>query len=167
MVSCQLLQMRYNTTQESSIMTISFFGHAQIEVGLGLINALRSQIEKEYEPHCTFLCGGYGDFDQIATKILDEMRKEGEAFRKIIVVPYHDEGYLAKRKNLFMSYDEIIFPPLEKVPRKFAILRRNEWMVSQSDFIIFYVRHDWGGAARALSYAVSHKKNFVNIAEAL
>ena len=30
---------------------------------------------------------------------------------------------------------------------KFAISRRNEWMVDQADVVVAYVTHGWGGAA--------------------
>ena len=33
-------------------------------------------------------------------------------------------------------YDDVIFPPLESVPRKFAVLKRNEWMVEEADLVI-------------------------------
>ena len=56
------------------------------------------------------------------------------------------------------GYDETVYPPLESVPRRYAILRRNEWMVRRSDVIVAYVLHSWGGAAKTLDYARKKKK---------
>ena len=51
------------------------------------------------------------------------------------------------------GYDGTVYPPLESVPRRFAISRRNEWMVQESDTVVAYVTHGWGGAAKTLDYA--------------
>jgi len=59
------------------------------------------------------------------------------------------------------GYDETIYPPLESIPRKFAILRRNEWMVQESDIVVAYVNHGWGGAAKTLQYARRKKKRII------
>ena len=56
------------------------------------------------------------------------------------------------------SYDGTTYPPLEKVPRRYAIVRRNEWMVCESDVVISGVLHNWGGAARTLEFAQRKKK---------
>ena len=37
--------------------------------------------------------------------------------------------------------------------KRFAISRRNEWMVRECDTIVAYVTHGWGGAAKTLEYA--------------
>ncbi len=37
---------------------------------------------------------------------------------------------------------------LEKVHPRYAISRRNEWMLKQADYVVTYVTHSWGGAAR-------------------
>ena len=62
-------------------------------------------------------------------------------------------------------YDEIVYPELESVPWKFAISKRNEWMVEQADIVIAFVDHDWGGAATTLQYAKRKKKTIINLAD--
>ena len=43
-------------------------------------------------------------------------------------------------------YDEIVYPrELYKVHYKSAITKRNEWLVENSDMLIAYVVHDYGG----------------------
>ena len=62
-------------------------------------------------------------------------------------------------------YDDSTYPPLEEVPRRYAISRRNEWMVDQADVVVAYVDHGWGGAAKTLEYAKRKNKRIINIAE--
>ncbi|MBP3361339.1 MAG: hypothetical protein J6N52_10830, partial [Clostridia bacterium] len=75
----------------------------------------------------------------------------------VLVVPYINRGF---DKDL---YDCSEYPPLENVPMRFAILKRNEWMVRSADVIVAYISHDWGGAAKTLSYAHQKKKRIINI----
>ena len=42
--------------------------------------------------------------------------------------------------------------------------KRNEWMVDQSDVVVAYVTHNWGGAAAMLRYAERKRKHIINIA---
>ena len=58
-----------------------------------------------------------------------------------------------------------LYSLLLKVFRKFAILKRNEWMVEQANLVIAYVKYSWGGAAKALEYAKRKKKRIINIAK--
>lgn len=51
--------------------------------------------------------------------------------------------------------------PLGSVPKKFAISRRNEWMVLESDIIVAYVLRDFGCAAKTLQYARRKRKKIV------
>ena len=59
-----------------------------------------------------------------------------------------------------------IFPDeLLKVPPKFAISRRNYWMVKNSDYVITYVTYIGGGAATFKELAEKKKRIVYNIAE--
>jgi hypothetical protein len=60
-------------------------------------------------------------------------------------------------------YDDVVYPPLENVPLKFAISRRNEWVVDNSDIVYAYVKHSWGGVAKMLAYAKHKQKQIINI----
>ena len=63
-------------------------------------------------------------------------------------------------------FDESIYPDIEKTPPRFAIVKRNEWMINNSDFLIAYVEHNWGGAAKTLEYAKKKKHiKTINIAQ--
>ena len=54
---------------------------------------------------------------------------------------------------------------LENVPPKYAIIRRNEWMVDKADLLLAYITYGWGGAARTYRYAKRKGIPIVNLAD--
>ena len=146
-------------------MIITFCGHSDFlfsdDVKQQLKNILVSKIRKN--PTCKFYLGGYGDFDSLCLRTLRELKKEFQDIELIFITPYLDKNY-SKLEFAKYHYDDVIFPPLESVPRKFAILKRNEWMVEETDLVIAYVMYSWGGAAKTLEYAKRKKKQIINLA---
>ena len=102
-----------------------------------------------------FYLGGYGAFDSLCASVLREFKSANNHIQLILVLPYLNSNIITD------GYDETIYPPLESVPKKFAILRRNEWMVQESDIVVAYVNHGWGGAAKTLQYARRKKKRII------
>ena len=127
-----------------------------------LKNILLNEIRKN--PTCKFYLGGYGDFDGLCLLTLKELKNDLPEIELIFITPYLDTNY-SKLEFAKYHYDDVIFPPLENVPRKFAILKRNEWMVEEADLVIAYVMYSWGGAAKTLEYAKRKKKTIINLAE--
>ncbi|HAX84546.1 MAG TPA: DUF1273 domain-containing protein, partial [Ruminococcaceae bacterium] len=39
----------------------------------------------------------------------------------------------------------------------------NEWMINQSDYVITYIEHDFGGAAKFANRARQKNKNVINL----
>ena len=79
------------------------------------------------------------------------------------------KGFMLRSARLLESsslpssrYDSTVYPPLETVPRRFAISHRNRWMVETSDVVVAYVLHDWGGAAATLRCARKKKKQIIS-----
>ena len=147
-------------------MIITFFGHSNClfndDIKKQLKNILLDEIIKN--PTCKFYLGGYGDFDGLCLRTLRELKHDFPSIEILFITPYLDKNY-SKLELAKYYYDDVIFPPLESVPRKFAILKRNEWMVEQADLVIAYVKYSWGGAAKALEYAKRKKKRIINIAK--
>ncbi|MGM9605617.1 MAG: hypothetical protein ACI3XG_11220, partial [Faecousia sp.] len=75
----------------------------------------------------------------------------------VLVLPY------LERSVDVGGYDSAICPPLETVPKKYAISHRNRWMVENADVTVTYVNHGWGGAATALRYAIARKKEIIQL----
>lgn len=152
-------------------MIVTFCGHKTIYghedlLRKQLYGVLNSILKKpsEQETPLTLYCGGYGGFDSLVSKVIDELRVVSNAkLEKIFVTPYILPSY--KERNDFMRqfYDEILYPPIETTPYRLAIVKRNEWMVDQADVVIAYVLHSWGGAAHTLEYAERKKKCIIRL----
>ena len=138
-------------------MIVTFCGHREIVNRDELHDKLKAAILGLIsEGADTFYLGGYGAFDALANEVLREL-KDQYRIHTSLVLPYLDREYATD------MYDDTIYPPLEGVPRRFAISRRNEWMVDQADVVVAFVTHGWGGAAATLRYAERKKKRIVEI----
>lgn len=138
---------------------VTFCGHADFygseNVKVWLKGTVEGLIRRGADD---FLLGGYGGFDACAASVVWELKRQYPAIRSTLVLPYLD------RKVDATKYDTTLYPPLEKVPRRFAISKRNEYMVNEADVVVAYVTHDWGGAATTLAYAKRKKKEIINYA---
>ncbi len=150
-------------------ITITFCGHSTL-YDEGVKEALYDALMGVLSPlsasdKVTFLCGGYGAFDSLCSNVIDELRRQGIVPKneKLLVTPYLTESYKERLDLVRKYYDDVIFPPIENAPLRFAIPRRNVWMVEQADIVIAYVRHSMGGAATTLRHAYSKKKNIIRL----
>lgn len=138
-------------------MKITFCGHKDIHdrdaVERWLYDVCRDLILQGAEE---FYLGGYGGFDHLSAAVLRELKKTHLQIRLILVLPYLNSSMPTE------GYYETVYPPLESVPKRFAISRRNEWMVQECDTIVAYVTHRWGGAAKTLEYAQRKKKRIIS-----
>jgi uncharacterized phage-like protein YoqJ len=138
-------------------MIATLCGHAQIsqveEVEKWLYAVSESLIE---QGAVTFYLGGYGAFDGLAASVLREQKKRYPQIELVLVL-----AYLNDRRDT-SGYDRTVYPPLETVPRRFAISHRNRWMVEVSDVVVAYVLHDWGGAATTLRCAKQKAKQIIS-----
>lgn len=143
-----------------SDMIVTFCGHRQVEnedqVRQWLENAVDGLIREGAD---VFYLGGYGGFDRMALTVVNKAKEAHPGVRAILVLPYLD------RSIDLDAYDGSVYPPLEKVPRRYAISRRNRWMVDQADVVVAYVIHEWGGAATTLRYAEAKKKTIIRFPE--
>ena len=96
--------------------------------------------------------------------ILKELKTDFPNIELLFITPYLDNNY-SKLDTAKLYYDGIVYPPLENVPRRFCISKRNEWMVDESDLVISFVKYSCGGAAKTLEYAKRKKVDFFNLAE--
>jgi uncharacterized phage-like protein YoqJ len=97
----------------------------------------------------------------MAASVVWELKREHPEIQSVLVLPYID------RKVSTDKYDSTTYPPLETVPKRYAISHRNRWMVDQSDVVIAYVTHGWGGAAKTLDYARHKHKTIFNYGDSI
>ena len=150
-------------------MIITFVGHSKINKSNILHDRIRQVILENIKQNerIMFYCGGYGDFDTFCIEICISIRKQIPNCELVYVTPYILTKPIRREKHLneFDIYDSIVYPPIEKTPPKFAIIKRNEWMINEADLIIAYVTHTYGGARKALEYAAKKKKRIINLAD--
>ena len=138
-------------------MTVTFCGHAQISQSEKIEKWLYDVTQKLIEQGATtFYLGGYGAFDSLAVSVLREQKKQYPQIELILVLAYLNTGRDTS------GYDITVYPPLETVPRRFAISHRNRWMVESADVVVAYVLHDWGVAATTLRCAKQKKKQIIS-----
>ncbi len=141
-------------------MTATFCGHSSVEQKNDVRSWLYKIIDDLIQQGCTqFYLGGYGDFDNIAASVLYDIKSKLKGITSTLVLPYPD------RKVDTHLYDGTLYPPLENVPKRYAILKRNQWMVDNSDIVVTYITHDWGGAYQTYEYAVKKNKTVLECQE--
>ena len=137
-------------------MKVTFFGHRRLEN--------REEVRIWLEPTVarlaacgarTFYLGGYGEFDRLALRAVRAARRAHPEVEAVLVLAYPEAGADAAQ------YDATVYPPMERVPRRYAIARRNQWMADEAAVVVACVQHGWGGAAKALEYARKKGKEVV------
>lgn len=152
-------------------MIVTFCGHRNVSDNAIITDRLTAAITNLFLEATTdnvpisFYCGGYGEFDRLAENVIDRVRNNFPNTRceKIFVTPYITQSYQYRNEQMKRRFNDIIYPPIENVPYRYAIIRRNEWMIDSADIIIAYVKYSWGGAARTLEYAKRKKKTVILI----
>lgn len=141
-------------------MLVSFCGHSQVADSAAVADRLGIIIESLIQEGADeFYLGGYGEFDSMAAVAVRNAKAKHPHITSTLVIPYLDRDY---NPDL---YDGSTYPPLETVPRRFAISKRNEWMMDAADVIVAYITHDWGGAATTHKYAKRKKKRIISCCE--
>ncbi|MBE6694567.1 MAG: hypothetical protein E7589_07370 [Ruminococcaceae bacterium] len=143
-------------------MVITFSGHSDFinagEYEQRMFDILDSIISDE---HVDMYLGGYGNFDDFAYECCQKYKKIHSNISLIYVSPYLDN----KKGLSIEKYDAMIYPEIEGKPRRFAIIYRNRYMVEKSDYVIAFVKHEWGGAYDTYRYAEKKGKVIFNIAK--
>lgn len=134
-------------------MIVTFCGHREVREPEKVRNWLYVTVEGLIlEGADCFYLGGYGRFDAMAANIVRELKGKYPHIRSVLTLPYLDREYDLS------GYDESIYPPLENVPRRYAISKRNEYMVDKADVVVAYVVYGFGGASKTLRYAERKQK---------
>ena len=148
-------------------MVITFCGHSQFsrtkELERRVLEFLEDKIGNEV---ADIYMGEHGDFDRFAYDCCKKYKQTHNNVSLIFITPYITEEY-QKNHLIHQSkrFDSIIYPQIEAVPPKFAIISRNRYMVDMSDYVIAYVNHSWGGAYQTYKYAKKKNKSIFNLAD--
>ena len=137
----------------------TFFGHRNIvgKIDDKVYNIIEVLIN-DYGVN-TFYVGNNGTFDKIVRRVLQRIKRTYCDVRYYVVIAYLPQ-------NNDEDYSDSIYPDgIERIPPRFAILWRNEWMLNRSDYVIGYINHFFGGAYKFFEKAKRKKKTVWNIAD--
>lgn len=142
-------------------MICCFFGHRDTPDSINL--ALRSTLEDliTTEGVTNFLVGNQGNFDSLVLRTLRELQQVYPQICYHVVLAYLPTG---KGEYTPYTQEETILPEgIEQVHPRYAISRRNRWMVQQADMMVCYITHNHGGAAQFVEMARRRGKHIINI----
>lgn len=106
-----------------------------------------------------FYVGNQGSFDRMVRSVLRELTAAYPHIRYAVVL-----AYLPGKNAQAEDPCDTMYPEgLECVHPKYAISWRNNWMLTRSDFVITYITHTWGGAARFAEKAKRTGKTVRNL----
>lgn len=137
----------------------TFFGHrdAPDSVKPFLYTAIESLIISNGVD--SFYVGNNGNFDRMVIFCLKSLKLKYPHIRYFVIL-----AYLPDKKLCNIDEQDTIYPEfLCNTPKKFAICKRNRWMIEQSDFVITYVKHHFGGAAQFEQIAINKNKKVINL----
>ncbi len=144
-------------------MTVTFFGHsnATSDIIPKLEKVLTDLIRNKNAT--MFYVGNHGNFDAMVKTILKNLKQKFPHIDYAVVLAYIP----IKRNELDYKYylDTIIPDGIENTPPKYAIIKRNRWMIDKSDTVVTYVKYIVGGAVQFKNLAEKKGKVVINITD--
>ena len=128
-------------------------GHRELNT-----DSIRARTEKvlidliENHDVSVFYTANNGDFDYMCNDIITELKKIYKHIKLCWIAAYSFYNMHAKEK---MIYDEIIIPNFRTIGFKQTMAARNEWMVENSDVLVYYINHGYGVTKDAVEYALN------------
>ena len=131
-----------------------FFGHGDCPETKysNILQAIQNLITEKKV--LTFYVGTQGNFDSLVYRALCCLRTDFPHIRVYRVL-----AYMPKDNGLIP--DSILPEGVELVHQRYAISWRNRWMIERSDYVIAYITHNYGGAARFVNEANRNNKYIV------
>ena len=141
-------------------MTVTFFGHK--DTPKEIEPTLRTTLVDLIENHdaTKFYVGNNGNFDTMVRRQLENLSQTYSITYNIVL------AYIPTKKSEYDDYTNTILPEgIETVPKRFAISYRNKWMLEQSDVVVTYVTHSFGGAWQFKAMAERQGKTVIELSE--
>lgn len=110
-----------------------------------------------------FIVGNYGGFDHMAAKAVVEAKAKHPGIMLLLLIPYHPAERPVETP---FGFDGTFYPPgLESVPRRYAIVRANRYMIDHVEYLIAYAWHPASNAKEIVAYARRIGVGVTNLAE--
>ncbi len=137
--------------------TCTFFGHR--DTSSSIKEALKQCIIDLIDGGVdNFLVGSKGNFDRLVQAVLRELTTENYEFAYSVVLAYLPSSNTNTEHT-------VMYPNFENVPKRYAIDRRNSYMLKQANIVVGYVLGPTGGAYKFFNKAIRQGKQVINIAE--
>lgn len=109
-----------------------------------------------------FWVGNYGSFDRLAAAIVRSLKQQYSNIELNLVIPYLTNDIITYKEQYYSDYDNILMAQISvDTPKRYQILKCNQYMVDESKYLISFVNCSFGGAAETLKYA--KRKNHIKI----
>lgn len=143
----------------SQNMNCMLFGHADAPDSLK--SALEAAIIKvsEENDNVEFLVGNNGNFDFLAQSLMEKLKNNGIKIDYTIILSHIDE------RPLNRCYEQSLFPmELATTIPKYAISKRNNWIIKHSVLAICYVSSIASNSFKTLSKFKKRGVKVINLA---
>ncbi len=134
-------------------LAVCFAGHRYEWQNANIENKLKQTIENLIKQgYHTFFDGDKGYFDKLSAQILFELKKTYPQIKIYKVLSTYNP------KSIETKHDDTILPEIEELFPKQKIIKRNQWIVDNSDVLICHIieRHK-SGAYSTYKYAKKTK----------
>ena len=136
-----------------------FLGHSKVyeEIKPRLKNVIEQLITQSGVTQ--FFVGTQGGFDKLVYRVLCEM-EEKYPIHVVVVLAYLNRN----QDNLYYDLQKSIFPDeLTKTPLRFAISKRNAYMIKNSEYLVTYINTPFSRAYTNIEQAINKKKHIINL----
>jgi len=164
--------------------TCSFFGHRNVNVSEQLENNIMNLVEYLIiNNNCKYFCfGSKSKFDNLCFDIVTKLKKQYSYIVRINYRAENEDYFTDDYKNFLLKiYDEIYFNDNLRKLGKLKYVVRNQAMIDDSDYCIFYYDENYkppmrkkskrdlfeyqpkSGTKLAYDYAVNKHKKIINL----
>lgn len=143
-------------------MICTFFGSRNIQ-------NYNEVITKLYDTVCdlienrgirNFIVGNNGAFDRMVLKVLRTLSKSYDIDYMVVL------SYLNNKNDEYNDIKscESVYPEfLEKTPKRYAIDKRNRWMIKQSDIAVIYIKDPFGNTVKYAEICEKRKMQIIKL----
>lgn len=139
-----------------------FIGHREIYEDIS--DKLRFVIRKHIVDYgvTEFIIGTYGDFDRLALRTVIAEKNNFPNITISLMTPYHpSERKISKPQGVDLIYYPLY---LQNTPKRFAIVKANQYIINNVDYLIAYAWKPATNSIKFLDYAKKRElRNMIKI----
>ncbi len=117
----------------------TFFGHRDTPQQVNpILRAVLTDLIENKNVNM-FYVGNHGNFDYMVRSNLKSLKLDYPNMNYAVVLAYLPSP---KNKLYYEDYSDTIYPDgLENAPMRYAVIKRNIWMIDKSDYVVTYITH--------------------------